>query len=81
MFILFGCKVKLKILPRLSIHCETIFVLFSPHSTGMHAIVKVGESQDLAPCSLHFFFSRDLLQGSGFIVHLLRPQGLTITGS
>lgn len=56
MFILFGCKVKLKILPRLSIHCETIFVLFSPHSTGMHAIVKVGESQDLAPCSLHFFF-------------------------
>lgn len=35
--------------------------------------------KDLAPGSLHVFF-RDLLQGSGFIVHLQRPRGLTITG-
>lgn len=69
-----------KISPRLCGHCESIFVLSSPHSTGMRAIVKVGESQDLAPDSLPFL-SRDLLQGTGFIVHLLRPQGLTITGS
>lgn len=68
-----------KISLRLSRHWEVIFVLFSLHSTGNHAIVRESESRDLAPGSLLFF--RDLLQGSGFIVHLLRPQGLTITGS
>lgn len=70
----------LRISSRLSSHYEAIFVLTSPRSTGMHAIVRVNESQDLAP-NCFLFFSRDVLQGSGFIVHLLRPQGLTITRS
>lgn len=70
----------LKTLPRLSSCCEVALVSLSPHSTEVRAIARTGESQNLEPDS-PFFSPKDLLQGSGFIVHLLRPPGLTITGS
>lgn len=44
-----------KISLRLSRHWEVIFVVFSLHSTGNRAIVRVRESRDLAPGSLLFF--------------------------
>lgn len=58
-------------------HWETIFLVFLPFNRN------VCESGGMSGFGtwLSSFLSGDLLQGSGFIVHLLRPQGLTITGS
>ncbi len=63
----------LKGLPRLSSNYEAIFVLSSPYSTGMHAIVRVGKS--LIRYLALSLFSRDLLQGSGFYCSFAEATG------